>query len=102
MGWEKRNGRRYYYRKIRDGHQVISEYIGRGNLAHQLASFDLECQSLELQRRENVKIERREFEEVDREINEFSSVVNDFVKAFLVTQGFHTHKGEWRKQRKKS
>jgi hypothetical protein len=30
MGWEKRhNNQEYYYRKIRQGRKVISQYIGR-------------------------------------------------------------------------
>ncbi len=33
MGWERRGSSQYYYRKIRRGRCVVSEYVGSGELA---------------------------------------------------------------------
>ena len=39
MGWEMRHDKEYYYRKIRQGRKVISQYIGRrGDPAAELAA----------------------------------------------------------------
>ena len=56
MGWEQRHGRRYYYRKSRQGRRVCSQYVGAGELPEALALLDRlgrEDQALEkLQERE--------------------------------------------------
>jgi len=40
MGWETRGNGSYYYRKVRDGGRVRSEYVGAGMLAEALAGLD--------------------------------------------------------------
>jgi len=40
MGWEQRRGRSYYYRNLREGGRVRSEYIGGGTLAELCAEHD--------------------------------------------------------------
>ncbi len=34
MGWERRESREYYYRKVRRGGRATSEYVGRGDIAY--------------------------------------------------------------------
>ena len=38
MGWEIRGGKRYYYRKQREGGRVVSVYLGAGATAERLAA----------------------------------------------------------------
>ena len=40
MGTEWRRGRPYYYRKVRRGGRVVSQYVGRGPLAELLGTLD--------------------------------------------------------------
>ena len=40
MGWELRNGNRYYYQKARSGNRVRSIYVGRGDIAELSATID--------------------------------------------------------------
>jgi hypothetical protein len=41
MGWEKRKGRLFYYRKARDEHgRVQSQYLGRGEQALEASRAD--------------------------------------------------------------
>jgi len=40
MAWETRGGHSYYYRKKRMGNKVLSEYVGKGLVAQEIASKD--------------------------------------------------------------
>ncbi len=40
MGWERRKGRLFYYRKARDGGRVQSKYMGRGDKAIEASRAD--------------------------------------------------------------
>ena len=42
MGWETRNGRRYFYKCQRDGHQVRKIYVGTGDVGR-AAELAMEC-----------------------------------------------------------
>ncbi len=44
MGWELRNGRKYYYRKVRRGRHVFSEYVGADLVGIMASEQDLEEQ----------------------------------------------------------
>ena len=99
MGWETRGNGRYYYRKVRDGGRVRSEYIGAGLAAEMLAEvdeFDRQRRQLEDEaRRAEVDAERHTaatLAEVDR-------MVQTMTAAALIAAGYHTHRRQWRRQR---
>jgi hypothetical protein len=99
MAWEKRGGKLYYYRSIRDGEQIRKEYVGSGEIAEVLARGD------ELIRHKQAEVRDREREEVERfealaaPVVELSDISEVLVRAYLVAGGFHRHKGEWRRER---
>ncbi len=99
MGWEKRAGRRYYYRKRRQGLQVRSEYVGMGELADALATLD----ALERERDDLAHIELREEckmqHAVDAWLDQFIALTRMIVAAELTNHGYHQHRGQWRKRR---
>jgi hypothetical protein len=99
MGWETRGNGRYYYRKVRRGGRVCSEYVGRGLVADMLADIDddarHDAQVQQRARRAEVDAERRTaatLAEVDR-------MVQDMTAAALIAAGYHTHRRQWRRQR---
>jgi hypothetical protein len=99
MAWEKRGGKLYYYRSIRDGERVRKEYIGTGEFAEALAHSD---ESIRLIR----KLERNKgWEELERlevlaaPVREIDEAAELLAHAALVAAGYHRHKGEWRRAR---
>ena len=99
MGWETRGNGRYYYRKVRDGGRVRSEYLGAGVVAEMLADIDDDARhDAKRQRRAwlaAVEAERRTgatLAQVDR-------IVSTMTAAALIAAGYHTHRRQWRRQR---
>lgn len=99
MGIESRKGNLYYYRKRREGDRVVSEYVG-GGLIVSLAERQAE---IERAQREAAKAqlhaERMSMAEIDRQMDEFSQLVDLLMSAELLTLGFHQHKRQWRRRR---
>lgn len=99
MAWEGRGGRQYYYRKVRDGNRVRSEYLGRGPQADLLACLgQIERAQAEARRREEERV-KEEARAVDKQVNEVCSLVDALRDAAFLLAGYHTHKGQWRKSR---
>ena len=99
MGWEQRGNERYYYRKRREGGHVISEYIGKGEIAELLAKMDMLDRAKRDGEQADAKAETDHREELDTELHRVSSIVETLLKASLLAEGCHTHKGQWRRQR---
>ncbi len=99
MGWEKRGGKLYYYRKRRVGDRVVSDYIGAGPLAELLAIEDeFEREEREAQR-EAWKQERDAILADDKMVDDVVDQVRTLTRAWLLAHGYHTHKGQWRRKR---
>ncbi|MBW7959671.1 MAG: hypothetical protein H3C69_08945 [Candidatus Promineofilum sp.] len=99
MGWETRGNGSYYYRKVRKGGRVVSEYIGAGGVAEALAGLD----ELDRRQRQRAAADWRAVVESDRQQAEALAEVDELVKsavaAVLIANGYHTHKRQWRKMR---
>lgn len=99
MAWEQRGNNWYYYRKVRKGRQVVSEYIGTGEVAkliHILDESDREEARMEQNKWKKMKEENQE---VDMEIRKLNQTIRTLVMATLLVSGYHSHKGQWRKKR---
>ncbi len=101
MAWDERNGRSYYYRKRRDGDQVISEYMGSGFLAELSAEQDEEKRLERAAERRAWNKEKAEILAVDHEVNQTMDTCSTLAKAVLLVSGFHTHHGTWRRKRER-
>ena len=101
MPWEERNGRLYYYRKRRDGDQVISEYIGSGWLADLTAEQDEDKRLERAAERRAWNKEKAEILAVDREVNQTMDTCGTLAKAILIASGYRTHHGTWRRKRER-
>lgn len=100
MGWELRGGHRYYYRKIRSGDRVISEYWGHLDAAELLAKNAEEDQFIAATRGEIEQEERNAERDMDRQLTEEGSLLGAIVGALLCASGFHQHRGQWRRTMK--
>ena len=96
---QRRNGNLYYYRKRREGDRVVSEYVGGGALVH-LADYQDKQERL---RREAGELRDRRaqmsVEEIDRQLDEYSEMVDLLATAELLTRGYHRHNRQWRRRR---
>jgi hypothetical protein len=50
-------------------------------------------------RREGDRAERMSMAQIDRQMDEFSQLVDLLMKAELLTLGYHQHKKQWRRRR---
>ena len=99
MGWEYRNGQKYYYRKHRIGKRVFSEYIGKGLYAELAADQDaMERFQATIQKEQKLLL-IEENNELDNMVEDFEKFCEFIKNATLIYSGFSFHKGEWRKRR---
>ena len=118
MALIRRGGKSYWYRSVRKGGKVTSEYVAAGDRALKLAGIveesrrDLlglwldghaEIEFLEAEGRardEAEKADRERMEAEERAISGWFDRVEDIARAALEAAGFHRHKrGEWRRRR---
>jgi hypothetical protein len=99
MGWELRNGKRYYYRKIRRGRRVISEYVGASEFSGLWLELDEFDRAEKTQARIAWKDEKDEVKKLNKVINQLAEIINGMARASLLTSGYHPHKGQWRQNR---
>jgi len=100
MGWETRNGRKYYYRKVREGGKVRSVYVG----SDPVAAWQAEGQ-LRARRKRDVRVlsrflapqARLALEQFDREAALACEMIRRVTEVVLQDAGYHWHKGEWRR-----
>jgi len=100
MGWEQRRGRSYYYRKVREGGRIRSEYVGGGTLAQLCAELDGCGRQERAAKRAADRATRQAEEGVDRQLADAESALTAMTHAALVAAGYRNHKGQWRKRRR--
>ena len=99
MGWECRGSSQYYYRKIRRGRRVVSEYVGAGEFAILTALLDEEQRAERQEQQEAERRRREEADQIDHELARFDDTLRLLTTIMLEEAGYHRHKGQWRKQR---
>jgi len=99
VGWEKRRGRRYYYRKRREGGRVVSEYLGRGEWVATAIYLDGQSRKERARKRAREQREHEAVLKVDRQLAEVGAVIAALTRAALLESGYHLHKGQWRRRR---
>jgi hypothetical protein len=101
MGIESRNNGNnlYYYKKKRVGGRVVSEYQGGGELVHIYQHIEARDRAEKEAERERQRIERMSMAEIDKQIDEFSRMIDTLMEAELIAKGFHQHKRQWRRRR---
>ena len=103
MAWEHRGNNKYYYRKKRLGKRVISEYVGRGVVAELVAASDVMNRNQRKMERKSTDLTIQNFNRTflysDKMIENYENKADTVVKSYLILNGYHQHKGEWRKAR---
>ena len=100
MGWEQRRGRSYYYRKVREGGRVRSEYVGSGIVAQICAGDDEDKRRDRAAKRAADHATRQAEAEIDQQLADAESALTAMTHATLYAAGCHRHKGQWRKKRR--
>lgn len=99
MGWEERNGRRYYYRKERTPEGVRSVYIGNAPgcdvLAECIAGRRLEAAA----KRRRLRRTLAPYDSALSSLRDEAAELRTLARAYLVATGHRTHNGQWRRAR---
>jgi hypothetical protein len=102
MGLETRKrGGLYFYRKRRIDGRVVSEYVGSGDLAHLAAHWDTLEHDKQAEERYRLSKTRAEEAASDKALADLEQTISTLVQGILLAEGYHTHKGEWRRKREK-
>ncbi len=101
MAMESRGGHQYYYRKRRVNGRVVSEYVGKGELAALLAKLDNQERRARERKRKADARQRAEDAAIDKRLAELEHSIRTITGAVLIAEGYHMHKGQWRRKRVK-
>jgi hypothetical protein len=96
---ERRDGRLYYYRSVRDGEKVKKVYVAAGEFARIFAEGDILLRTSQRAQREREKAELERLKDLVAPLEEFSEAAEVLVIAHLVDGGYRKRKGEWRRAR---
>lgn len=78
---------------------MVTEYLGGGELGRALAELDaMQIKQREQERAAQVA-EREAQRAIDAGVDALGAAVRVLVQAVLVANGYHRHKGQWRKAR---
>ncbi len=99
MPWETKGSERYYYRKRRINGRVVSEYVGRGAEDEQIAAADELARDARAEARAAQQARLAEFEALDQDVKAFGVMVDTLMRLALEANGYHQHKGQWRRKR---
>ena len=97
MGWENREGGRYYYRAWRCEGRVVKEYVGSGPMAQLAERMDLAEREKTTQRMGRAKARRARIQQADALVTTLAEVTDLLARAALLEAGYRQHhRGEWR------
>jgi len=100
VGWETRNrGGSYYTRSRRVNGRVVRQYVGVGVIGELAAELDAEERAEREARREALRAEQTRAREVTDTLADLEAASRQAMTDTLHAEGFHRHKGQWRKRR---
>lgn len=98
MAWERRGNNRYYYGKRREGKRCVSEYHGSDATGTLIAACDTARRDRAEQERAAAQAERRRIEGGSQTVKTLAAQLRALTAAALVSNGYHQHKGQWRRR----
>ncbi len=99
MTLERRDGRLYYYRSVRDGERVRKVYVGAGEFARICSETDILRRTGRRAQRERERAELERLKDLVGPLEGVSEAAKVLVTAHLVDGGYRKRKGEWRRAR---
>jgi hypothetical protein len=97
---ERRDGRLYYYRSVRDGERVRKVYVGAGEVARICSETDILRRTSRRTQRERERAELERLKGLVAPLEEVSEAAKVLVTALLVDGGYRKRKGEYRRARR--
>jgi hypothetical protein len=97
---ERRDGRLYYYRSVRDGEKVRKVYVGAGEVARICSETDILRRTGRRAQRELERAELERLKALVAPLEEISEAAKVLLIAHLVDGGYRNRKGEWRRARR--
>lgn len=98
--WEtRRRGGRYYTRSRRVGGRVVREYVGSGAVGELAAEVDAMERAERLARCSEWRQQCGEARDVRDALAALEARSRQWVSDTLSAEGFHRHKGQWRRRR---
>jgi hypothetical protein len=97
---ERRDGRLYFYRSVRDGERVRKVYVGAGEVARICSETDILRRTSRRTQRERERAELERLKGLVAPLEELSEAAKVLVTALLVDGGYRKRKGEWRRARR--
>lgn len=97
MSWEIRgNGRRYYYRVIRQNGRLVKQYMGSGKQALSAAAADEAARETRTGAAQSRRAWRQPIQEVIAQLRESELLLKRLVAFHLQGAGWTQHHREWR------
>lgn len=97
MAWEIRNQKSCFYRVVRDDGKVKRHYFGSGSEAEAEAARLEADKADKSAERERLAALQDELELLDLADGELTTGLTDLIDAALICEGFHKHRGQWRR-----
>ncbi len=99
MGWEERNGHKYYYYKKRVNGRVKSIYAGRGEVASMVAVMIETTGGVLRVLNALDRADAEALERLDDDVDSLCALIGEVTRQALLETGHYQHKGQWRKRR---
>jgi hypothetical protein len=101
MGWERRQGRLYFYKSVRIGGRPRKIYLGKGAAAETQAARVDQAQKQRQAERDALRTEQVRLAPTEAALDDLRAAADLLTRAALLAVGYHLHKGEWRKRRRR-
>jgi hypothetical protein len=99
MGWERRNGRSYYYRVKKRAGRVVKSYVGRGRMGEIAEALEVEARRRRADREEALRAEKSRTGHADRAMDDLDRACALAIRASLIGAGYHRVNFQWRRKR---
>jgi hypothetical protein len=96
MAWERRGGRRFFYRSVKRGGKVTKEYYGAGPAAELAAQLVSQARAARAAAAAALQAERQRHERLDRFTNDLDAACRRLTEATLLAAGFRRVNYEWK------